>query len=73
MEVTNILGVSLDPDDDVIAREPQLAEPAMHDEVDVLNEKVWHAVPIQDALSEQGAKVIGTRWVVNNKGGANAP
>ena len=46
---------------------------AMFDEIEFLNQQVRHGVPLSTALADPGPKVIGTRWVLNNKGDANEP
>ena len=45
----------------------------MHDELNFLNEKVWLGVPLHEAQRDPESKIIGTRWVVSNKGDANEP
>ena len=46
---------------------------AIHDELDFLNQKVWIGTPMSVAMADPGAKIIGTRWIINNKGDANEP
>ena len=48
-------------------------EAAIEDEIQYFNQKVWLGVPLDQALRDSGAKVIGTRWMLCNKGNANAP
>ena len=45
---------------------PELVEP-MYDDLEYVNDHVWAAVPLSQALSDTHAKVIGTRWVLCNK------
>ena len=45
----------------------------MLDEIDYFNRHVRRVVPISDALSHKGAKIIGTRWVLSNKNDALDP
>ena len=46
---------------------------AIKEELDYFGEKVWEAVPIQDALKERDAKIIGSRWVICNKNDPSNP
>ena len=48
-------------------------ESAIQDEIEYFNAKVWVGVPIQEALSDPAAKIIGTRWVVCNKNDTDDP
>ena len=42
-------------------------EDAMQEELEYVNQKVWVAVPLKDALAEQDGKIISSRWVICNK------
>ena len=46
---------------------------AIHEELDYFNSRVWKAVPLDEALKEEGAKIIGCRWVMANKNDINDP
>ena len=41
---------------------------AMYDEIDYFNDHVWVGVPLAEAQRDPTAKMIGTRWVLCNKG-----
>ena len=42
----------------------RLIEDAVHDELSYFNDHVWTIVPIDHALADKKAKLIGTRWVM---------
>ena len=44
-----------------------LIEDAVHDELRDFNNHVWTSCPIDHALADKSAKLIGTRWVMSNK------
>ena len=48
-------------------------ESAIHEELNYFNERVWHAVPLQQALDDPDGKIIGSRWIISNKNDMNDP
>lgn len=48
------------------------AQAAIEEERSYVNDKVWTGVALEQALSDSEAKVVGTRWVISNKGDSNS-
>ena len=46
---------------------------AIFDELDHFNKNVWTVVPESVARSDPDAKLIGTRFIINNKGDVHQP
>ena len=46
---------------------------AIQDELDYFNQKVWVATPVSEALKEETSKIMGSRWVICNKGDNASP
>ena len=46
---------------------------AIFDEIHYFNTHVWTGIPAEVARSDPEAKIIGTRWVLNNKGDIHNP
>ena len=46
---------------------------AMQEELDYFCDKVWVAVPLEEAMADPEGKVIGSRWVNCNKNDVNDP
>ena len=49
------------------------AEAAIEEELSYFNDRVWTGVTLEQALADGEAKVVGTRWVICNKGDSNSP
>ena len=48
-------------------------ESAIHEEIQYFNDRVWVAMPIEEALADPEAKLSSCRWVVCNKNDASDP